>query len=339
VLTATVNGNVVTITWTTVPGATAYNIVAGLSAGSADIASVNLPPAITTITVAAPAGTYYVRVRALFGGTPGGFSNEVVIVVGGSGPGPGPGPCPPPSPPTITTQAAGLSVIVTWSSVPGATSYAVQYSRYSGGTELVVNVPGAQTSHSQYVGMTGTFYVRVVVVTPCGSATSNEASFTIDNTSPGPRTPDPPPGQLLPRPSYGQDVVIDIANRFRGDLLNSCVEHGGNNVFMFRVLQALRVRDTRWGLNWKRGYPGDLSQDIITYNPTSLPDTSASQIYLWDMIAGHCGSNPSWNWTDVTAPTWPYPDGTNTNPSLCNRAVTHCALWTIEPYQRFGFTP
>ncbi len=322
-LTATANGAVVTIQWTGVPGATGYNLVV---TGSVT-ADVNLPASITFIVVNAPAGSYTLRVRGTAGAVVGQFSNDASVTVGGAPP---PGPCVQPLAPVATAAVSGGSVTISWGAEAGATGYSVQYSRFSGATELVQNT--SSTSHVQYVGMAGTFYARVVATSPCGNATSAEVPFTItDPSGGGPRTPDPAPGELLPPPSYGQDVVIAAATQYRGDLLNSCVETGGNNLFMYRVLNALRQRDSRWGLNLKRGNQG-LSQDIITYNPTAGPDGTAIQIYLWDIISGHCGSNPSWNWGGVTAVTW-----AAGQQGLCSNA--YCARWYIpeEYFTRYGF--
>jgi hypothetical protein len=52
----------------------------------------------------------------------------------------------------------------------------------------------------------------------------------------------------------------------RPDLLNrSCVDMGGNNEFLFELVRRLRRTDRRWGLNWKRGRIGDMSQDVVNY--------------------------------------------------------------------------
>ena len=320
-LTVSANGTTVTIDWTPVSGATIYNVVL---TGSLN-ANVNLPASITHIVVTAPVGTYTLSVRGGAGNQFGPFSNSATVTVSAAPP---PPPCQPTAP-AVTTTIAGLGVTVNWGAVPGATGYSLQFSRYSGGTELVQNT--TQTSYSQHVGMVGTFFVRVVAVTLCGNATSAEVPFTITSTSTNlPRTPDPAPGQLLPLPGYGQSVVAQMAQQYRNDLLNSCVDDHGNNIFMFRVLNALRQRDSRWGLNQKRGNQG-LSQDIITYNPTAGPDQTAQQIYLRDIISGHCGGNPDWNWGDVTGDTWTA--GAN---GLCSNR--YCALWYIpQAYYQAGF--
>ena len=100
-----------------------------------------------------------------------------------------------------------------------------------------------------------------------------------------------------------RDVIVATANAYRADLRNSCVEHGGNNVWLFRLVNALRQRDSRWGLNWKRGNRGDMSQDVVNYNFGSGPDEDSTNVYIIDTIGGHCGNNPGPNWEDVTQKT------------------------------------
>lgn len=330
-LSATANGAVVTIQWTGVPGALSYNLQAGLTPGGTEVASVNLPAALTQVVVAAPNSVYYLRVRALAGNIVGPFSNEVIVTVGSAAP--PPGGCQTPPPPTIATVVTGGTVTVNWGAVPGTAGYRVELSRFPNATELVQNVAANVFSLNQYIGAAGTFYARVVAGNACGLSTSPTVPFTIDNPSGGgigPRTPDPAPGQLLPLPGYGAEIARSMASAYRGDLQNSCREHGGNNVWLFRLLAELRKRDSRWGLNDKRGNRGDMSQDIITYNPTGRPDNGESQVYLVDTISGHCGNNPDWNWTDVTAATW-----AARGSSACG--TEWCARWTIDAYLRAGF--
>jgi hypothetical protein len=119
----------------------------------------------------------------------------------------------------------------------------------------------------------------------------------------GGRTPDPGPGQRLPLPSYGASVVQQVAAA-RPDLLrNSCQEHGGSWAFMDLVVDTLRTYDTRWGYNWKRGNVGDPSMDVIDYNFGPGRDEGTTNVYIIDIIGGHCGSNPSPSWNDVTGAT------------------------------------
>src|SRR5262245_24555352 len=330
---SSVNGTSVTIQWTPVLGAAVYDVlVTGTLSGQ-----VQLPASITLVRVNAPVGTYGIQVRGRSGSQVGPLSNMATITVGGSAP--PPPTCTQPSAPTVSATVQGATVSVNWNSVSGAAGYAVQFSRSPGGTELVLNAGAGQTSITQAVNLVGTFYVRVVALSPCGNATSNEANFTVGTaTTPpgnGPRTPNPPPGQLISRSSlnHANGIAAQIASQYRGDLLHSCRDTGGNNTFLYRLVQALRRVDTRWGLNDKRGHRGDMSQDIVTFNPTDRPDDGESQVYLFDAIGGHCGPNPSGgSLGDVTDDTW----SARGNPAC---GTTYCARWTIDNYLRAGFTP
>ena len=319
-LSVTTNGNIVTITWTGIVEAQGYNLVAGSASGLANIANVNLPLAVgRTIVVTAPSGIYFLRVRATAGSLAGPFSNEVQVNVNQV-------PCGTPAVPVIGTAVAGPNVTVSWAPIPGAIGYQVHYSRFAGASELVQTT--GSNSHTQYVPLVGTFFVRVVAVSPCGASTSLEATFTIENLSgSGPRTPDPPPGQLLPVPSYGEAVMYETAARFPGDLANA----GGSRMWLYRLVHELRKRDSRWGLNYKRGQYGDLSRDIVAYNPTNRPDNLESQIYLFDVVYQIDFANGPF-WGDATHDTW----SARGNP-LCG--TEWCAMWTLEPYIAAGFTP
>lgn len=113
------------------------------------------------------------------------------------------------------------------------------------------------------------------------------------------RTPNPTSGRL-PLPGYGQFVVAQVAGQ-RPDLIRrSCQEHGGTWEFMDLVVDTLRLQDTRWGYNGKRGNPNDPSLDVITYNYGSQPDEGTIDVYIVDIILQHCGANPGPTWGDVT---------------------------------------
>jgi hypothetical protein len=116
-------------------------------------------------------------------------------------------------------------------------------------------------------------------------------------------------------------VVNAVASAYRADLLNSCVEHGGNNVWLYRLVRELRRHDTRWGLNWKRGRVGDMSQDVVDYNFSADPDEGTTNVYIIDVIGGHCGSNPGPAWVDNTEAT---------------RQGGTIGRWTLQPYLAAG---
>lgn len=80
VLTTSVAGAALTISWTAVPGAVGYRLEAGSGPLTANIAS--LPVATTSLTApAVPSGTYYLRVIALTAAGPSLPSNEAVAIV------------------------------------------------------------------------------------------------------------------------------------------------------------------------------------------------------------------------------------------------------------------
>ena len=72
---------------------------------------------------------------------------------------------------------------------------------------------------------------------------------------------------------------------------------------MDQVVDTLRTYDTRWGYNGKRGNAGDPSKDVITYHYGAGPDEGSTDVYIIDIIGGHCGATPSPIWNDVTAVT------------------------------------
>jgi hypothetical protein len=115
----------------------------------------------------------------------------------------------------------------------------------------------------------------------------------------GYRTPDPTGGRL-PLPGYGAGVVSAVARANPGLLQNSCQDHGGSWQFLDLVVDTLRTYDTRWGYNGKRGNANDPSHDVVTYHHGAGPSQGSTQVYIIDVIGGHCGPTPSPGWNDVT---------------------------------------
>ena len=70
---------------------------------------------------------------------------------------------------------------------------------------------------------------------------------------------------------------------------------------MDQVVDTLRTYDTRWGYNGKRGNVNDPSKDVIAYHYGPGPDQNSTDVYIIDIIGGHCGGSPSPIWNDVTA--------------------------------------
>ena len=113
-----------------------------------------------------------------------------------------------------------------------------------------------------------------------------------------------PPGDVphsRPPLPNGRPTVEAVASERSDWLRNSCVATGGNNDYLFEVVRRLRRIDRRWGLNWKRGRVGDMSQDVVNYYyGPGAPVEGSLETYVVDMISGHCGPTPGTTWIDQT---------------------------------------
>ena len=123
-------------------------------------------------------------------------------------------------------------------------------------------------------------------------------------TAPGPGEPSGPPQSVYPDPAPdGFAVVEQVAAEHPDWLVNSCVDTGGDNEFLFEVVRRLRALDDRWGLNWKRGVVGDMSQDVVDYHYGAGVSEGSTDVFIIDVIVGHCGAEPQAGWIDVTKDT------------------------------------
>ena len=109
------------------------------------------------------------------------------------------------------------------------------------------------------------------------------------------------PGETRkPRPNDSA-IVRQVANNFPASLRNSCQSHGGSWEFMDRAVDALRSKDGRYGYNCKRGNCNDPSHDVVSYfygNGDAIQ--GRQEVYIFDLIGGHCGSAPTIIWGDQT---------------------------------------
>jgi hypothetical protein len=94
-----------------------------------------------------------------------------------------------------------------------------------------------------------------------------------------------------------------VARANPGAIANSCQSHGGSWQFMDQVVDTLRTYDTRWGYNGKRGNVNDPSHDAIAYNYGGGADQGSTEVYIVDIVGGHCGPSPGPAWIDVTEAT------------------------------------
>lgn len=98
------------------------------------------------------------------------------------------------------------------------------------------------------------------------------------------------------------DIVRAVASAYPAALQHSCQPEGGSWEFMDRTVDALRARNGRYGYNAKRGNMNDPSLDVVSYfrGADANAFQGSSDVYIFDLIGGHCGSTPSVIWNDVT---------------------------------------
>ncbi|MEO7155975.1 MAG: hypothetical protein ABI039_00350, partial [Vicinamibacterales bacterium] len=130
------------------------------------------------------------------------------------------------------------------------------------------------------------------VTPPTGSASTGGCAAPLSPLGPG--------ENRKPRPNDSATVRA-VQNAFPASLQHSCQPEGGSWEFMDRVVDALRAKDGRYGYNAKRGNTNDPSLDVVSYFYANGDNIQGrAEVYLFDIIGGHCGSTPSTIWTDVT---------------------------------------
>jgi len=180
-LTATVGDGAVTLRWTAPsPPPASYIVDVGTQPGASNLVSTNVG-ALTQVTGALVPGTYYARVRAVYGGGVSPPSAEVTFTIG------------PPgtlSPPTgLTAQVNGASVSLRWNAVSGATGYIVEAGSGAGLTNLANIDVGNLTAVSASV-TGGRYYVRVRARNVSAtSAPSSEVTFVVGGCESAPLPP------------------------------------------------------------------------------------------------------------------------------------------------------
>jgi len=104
-----------------------------------------------------------------------------------------------------------------------------------------------------------------------------------------------------PRPNDSA-IVRAVASSFPNALVHSCQPEGGTWEFMDRAVDALRAKDGRYGYNCKRGNCNDPSLDVVSYyyRPDPAGFQGSPDVYIFDIMGGHCGPTPSVIWNDVT---------------------------------------
>ena len=95
-------------------------------------------------------------------------------------------------------------------------------------------------------------------------------------------------------------VVLEVANQYQQAFRNSCQDAGGTWEFLDRLIDRLRLIDLRFGYNGRRGDPNFVGRDEVAYHYGAGASANSRDVYVWDVIAGHCGSNPQPNNLDMT---------------------------------------
>lgn len=144
--------------------------------------------------------------------------------------------------------------------------------------------------------MSPTRPVATAPVTPTGTTSSSSCAAPLSPLAAG--------ETRKPRPNHS-DTVRAVAAAYPAAFRNSCQDQGGSWEFMDRTVDALRARDGRWGYNAKRGNMNDPSHDVASYYYAGGAEIqNRPEVYIFDLIGGHCTSNPSVVWvdnTDITA--------------------------------------
>lgn len=303
-LAAAVNNNSVLLTWDLAnPSAlSALAIQAGTTQGGADLGTLPVRVSTSSFLASVPNGTYFLRIFAFGAGGLSPASNELTLAVPA---------CQPPAVIPFSVSSQGSFIQASWPQIPGALGYRIDASSAPGGGAELGSIPfgPTQTSFSLFGVPTGTYYLTLHTTLSCGASASS-AVQVLDVTAP----------VRLPAKSLSHATsLVHAAATSTGGVGSSC----GNNTWLFNVLRKLRIQDDRFGNNWKRGNFGDMSQDVILYNFSDLPNEQADapQVYGWDVIGAHCGPNPS------------------PQASVLPEGAPGTAGWTIRNYLQAGFNP
>jgi hypothetical protein len=123
------------------------------------------------------------------------------------------------------------------------------------------------------------------------------------------RTADPAAGQRIPLPDVR--AFTQQAANARPDLLAQSCPRGlkyENNPWLDYMVDQLRTLDTRWGYNGKPtrtaadngGQPVIAAGDEVAFHYGAGPDQNSPDVYLIDLLEGHCGATPRLTYRDFT---------------------------------------
>ncbi len=283
------------------PGAAPFFVFPTSAFASSDPFS-KLPQLLSTFG-AGPigAGNYYVKIRALNGQAVSEPSNEILLPVTGGCQAPG-------APTNFTVINRGTLGLLMWNPGSGGapTTYIVQAAFAPNDPAPPIQIPLGTPYFTLGIPV-GTFYVKIAAANACGvSAPSNEVVITSPSTSPA-RTPNPPSGRL-PQP-YVRDLVFQYAQEaINAGYLNpsvACPNRTGSfnaayelearktqrNPYIDHIVSRLRQIDQRFGFNAKPTrtvVPSIIAGDEIAYHFGSDAPEGSPNVYLVDVLGGHC---------------------------------------------------
>jgi hypothetical protein len=177
-LTAIVVGSTVTLTWnsTTVQPLFGHRLEAGSASQLSNLARLLISPSTTFVASNVPAGTYFVRVRAVGVDGDSAPSNEVVVSVVGSSCTTPPGP-----PVNFTSTVNGSFIALNWSR--GAGCPATKFILHAGSAPFSSNLAIMSLGDTLTFGASasaGTYYLRLFAENQYGSSSpSNEVMAVV----------------------------------------------------------------------------------------------------------------------------------------------------------------
>lgn len=171
---ARVAGSLATVGWSAPAGTapSSFVVEVGTAAGASDVGRFSV--ASTTISGALPAGTFFVRVRAVVGGVEGQASSEIVLTSPSA-------PLPPSAPAGLVASVSGAIVSLSWMSAPGnAESYVIDAGSSPGQSNLASFDTGTLDTTFAAAVFPGTYYVRIRARNAFGSSpASNEVAIVV----------------------------------------------------------------------------------------------------------------------------------------------------------------
>ncbi len=168
-----------TFSWLPPPqsGWTSYSLEGGWSSGATDIGAVPLPATASSISIPQAAGTFFVRLRALYPDGVHAGSSELKLSGGAIG-------APPtPTPTNLSAVTTGATVVLTWQGAVGTavSDVVIEAGTTSGLSDIVAGLSiGRSGSFMTPVLPSGTYYIRLRAVGPGGTSTaSNEVNVVV----------------------------------------------------------------------------------------------------------------------------------------------------------------